>query len=589
MPKVVWAETFRQVIASASYVENWVLAANSTDYFKSASAASPSMHYWSLSVEEQFYLIWPVLLLLIFAIATRRQWRPQPVVVWAILVLTIVCFALSAGLSGVSPTSYFNTGLRAWEFGVGSLVAGVRLLRGSSPLLPGRWALGGAVIGWAGLVASMVAIGSQFPLPGAVAAIPVIGTALVIAAEVGTSPSRQSITRAAGSALDWVGSSSYSVYLWHWPLIVFSTVLLGALGGTQRLAVFAASLLLGALSRRFVEDPLRRSEFLAPSRPRRYLVFVAATAIVVLVAAAGIVQVDRSASAAAAPAPTADCVGAQAMAPGAQCADVHRIRNSDAALAASTDLANPLDDGNSCIQDRDVASIMTCAFGADAAHATTTVALVGDSHAGHWIEAVDVVARSQGWRVLLYLKSSCPALLNQTVVPDWYNAGAPSCHSWSAAVNKLIAADPSISAVIFSSLSRHYLETDRAGAAVPLSPAAYRSTWAPWLTAGKHVIVVADLPEWNIGDVPTCVEKAGLDDPCSVPATARAGDPMVVAASSPTAGLALVDLNDFLCDSTRCHPVVGGLVAIGDANHMTSTFSRTLGPYLLSAITRDFG
>ncbi|MEO7720545.1 MAG: acyltransferase family protein [Pseudolysinimonas sp.] len=586
MPRVVWAETFRQVIASATYVENWVLAANSTDYFRSAADASPSMHYWSLSVEEQFYLVWPVILVMVFFVVARRRRNPLSTVVVVVLTLTIIGFALSAGLSGLSPTSYFNTGLRAWEFGVGGVLAGLRVLRASSPLLPVRLAPFAAVAGWLILILSIVMIGSWLPVPGAIAAIPVAGGALVIAADLGRPRSRHPVVQAGTAVLDRVGASSYSIYLWHWPLIVFAPLAVGPLGAPQRLVILAASFVVGALSRRFIEDPPRRAALLAPDRPRRYLIFVAATAILVLVAVAGIVDVERSAALATS-APSTGCFGAQAMAPGAHCTDTHRIADPDAALAASNDLGNPLTDGSGCIQDRDVAAVMTCEFGADAALATTTVALVGDSHAGHWIEAVDVVARSRGWRVVLYLKSSCPAVLNPTVVPDWYTAGAESCHSWSVAVNKRIAEDPSISTVLFSSLSRHYLERNRVGAEVALSAAAYRASWVPWLTAGKRVIVLADLPEWNLGNVPECVERVGFDDPCSVPAAARGGDPMVAAAAAPSAGLSLVDLNDFLCDHSRCHPVVGGLVVIGDANHMTSTFSRTLGPYLREALERD--
>jgi len=586
MPGVARAEAFRQVIASATYVENWVLAANSVDYFHSSAAPSPSMHYWSLSVEEQFYLVWPLFLLGTFVVANRMR-RGLSVVVTALAVVTVVGFLLSAALTGSSPASYFNTGLRAFEFGLGGLWAAVRLLRAPSPVLPNRWRPFMAGIGWSAIVVSVIAIGSQYRVPGAVAVIPTVGTALVIAAELGTVVVRHPLARAIRSGIDWVGASSYSIYLWHWPLIVFFPIVFGTFGGVQRVAVLIVSLLMGGLSRRFVEDPVRRSAFFAPDRPRRYLVFVAATAVVVLVALGGIVQVDRAAYAASAVAAPTGCVGAAAMAPGSHCDDLHRITSPDAALAASRDLDNPLTDGSTCIQDRDVASIMTCGFGADPAHAAATVAVVGDSHAGHWIEAIDVVARAESWRVVLYLKSSCPAVLDRTVVADWYSAGAASCHDWSAAVNAQIAGDPSISTVFFSSLSRHYLATDQTAKVAPLSADAYRAAWRPWLRAGKRVVVLADLPDWHIGDVPTCVEQAGLDDPCSVPASAREGDPMVAAASRPAEGLSLIDLNDFLCDATRCHPVDGGLVAIGDANHMTSSFSRTLGPYLLAALKRS--
>jgi peptidoglycan/LPS O-acetylase OafA/YrhL len=579
-PAVLWRSTFAEAIASVTYVENWALTARVVDYFAARSSSTPFMHYWSLSVEEQFYLVWPILLILGAALA-RRLHRPS-------LELTVLCVVLAASLvfsawfSVSQPdAAYFNTFTRAWEFASGSIVAMLSRQFLSKPSAAVR-----DILGWVGLAliaASFVWVDDQLPLPGVVSVVPVFGALLVIMA--GPSDRRGSVSRViARRPIRFVGDISYSLYLWHWPLIVILPfILVRPWDLVSKLVVLLLATALAWATKVWVEDPVRNSRYLRPDRPRRrYLWLASGSAVIVAVSGIGLWVFDwRTSNADAAVVSSADeCFAAAAMDRTRSCRSPHDLASADAALVAASDLKMHVDSGEICMQDRDEAAVLTCEFGAKAEDATFTFALVGDSHAAHWLSALNAIAIEKGWRFVEYLKSSCPGLESQHVVPDWYEGGADSCHSWSSEVVSDVALRDDIDAVLVSALGREYVDVST-GTRTPLAPDAALETWARWTAAGKLVVVLADTPRWNVGDVPTCVERAGLSDPCAVPVEAREGDPFTLAARRSNDPLiALVDLNDHFCDEELCHVAIGSVVAIGDGNHMTSTFSRSLGPYL---------
>jgi len=178
-----------------------------------------------------------------------------------------------------------------------------------------------------------------------------------------------------------------------------------------------------------------------------------------------------------------------------------------------------------------------------------------------------------------------------TGLPNTDRGGADSCNQWSASVSQALVDDPTIDVVVTAAIGSQYLEKTDIASDV-LTADAIEPTWKRWTDAGLHVIVLTDTPNWALGDIPTCVEKSGLIDPCAVPSTARFADPLgKTAAASSNPLVASIDMNDFFCDNTTCHVAVGGVVAIGDGNHMTSTFSRSLGPFLdraFAALPPDF-
>jgi peptidoglycan/LPS O-acetylase OafA/YrhL len=261
------SSTWLDALWAFLFVANWRFAVNGTDYFQSAGPASPIQHYWSLSVEEQFYFVWPALILVIGLVVTRRAWsgttkRQLSAGVMGVIVVASFGWALHE-TSGNPTWAYFSTLTRVWELGVGAFVA---IAAGLLARLP---ASARPVIAWTGLVAIAggafaITEGSGFPAPGA--ALPVVGAALVLGAGVaGDFRFLQVLTNRASV---YVGNISYSLYLWHWPVIV----VLGSLmdGGAYYYAtVLPLTLGLSIGSYHLLEDPVRHSMWLEPKAKRR--------------------------------------------------------------------------------------------------------------------------------------------------------------------------------------------------------------------------------------------------------------------------------------------------------------------------------
>ncbi len=595
IPQNLWQLVMRQIAASALYVQNWILASDAQDYFASANSPSPVTHYWSLSAEEQFYVVWPLLILGLAWIAMRVSADRRRVITVGLAVAVVLSLAYSIYATATTPqAAYFITPVRAWEFGAGGLLA---LLPSTSRLVSTRFspALRAGVSwgGWVAMLASIALLTEQSPFPGALALVPVLGCAAVIWA--GGTGVRWSVDRAAAlRPVQFIGDISYSLYLWHWPIIVLAPYVLDrAIGLKVRVAILVASIALAYLSKKFVEDPVRRARWLA--LPRRTLIgSVAGMVIVVVIAGTTWSGVQARYSAVLGELKTISlksdtpCFGAAATAPGSGCASPHALTFTDSDLINSSNLGNDTKQGSACQQDRDIAAILSCSFGVPAASAKTHVALVGDSHAAHWTSAIDSIAEKYNWNVTMMTKSSCPASLDPTLEAGWYPAGASSCETWAKSVVDRIANDKSIDIVITSSISREYISSATSNPYdVAQQVAGYRAAWAKWTAAGKTVVVIGDVPQMNLGDIPTCVAAThATEDPCtSTRAVALSPDPLAIAAQEANNPAVIpVDLIPFFCDSRVCHSVIGGFVAYGDASHITSIFARTLAPYLYEQI-----
>src|SRR3954471_5765185 len=307
--------------AAALYLENWQLASDAVDYLAAENTPTAVQHFWSLGVEEQFYLGWPVLLLaLTVLVPAAHRIRGYWVGLGAVVLLSL---AYSVHLTASQPASaYFVTWTRLWELAVGGLLAlGAAATR--------RWAqqhpaAGTAVAaaGWCLILAVAVTYTSGTPFPGWRAAVPVLGAALVIAAH-----SQMSWHRVPG--VQWLGDVSYSVYLWHWPLIVIAPVALGRLTGSPErgpidsILIVIATLVLAGLTKLYIEDKFR-----TPTWSRRVVPSLAAgalgMALIVTLATSLVVTVHRqerddARSVQLALAGNHPCVGAGALAPGSSC------------------------------------------------------------------------------------------------------------------------------------------------------------------------------------------------------------------------------------------------------------------------------
>ncbi|HEU0257774.1 MAG TPA: acyltransferase, partial [Microbacteriaceae bacterium] len=306
-PQTVWRQYFSDIAASAAYVQNWHLVAQAVDYF-APSGASPVQNFWSLAVEEQFYLVWP-LLLVVALVATRRRpgarRRAFVAVLGAASVASLIyCVVVSRDAAQIA---YLSTLARGWEFGLGGLLALVlpRLSRlGERAASRNGWAaaLSGAraALSWCGvavIVVSAFLLNSGTAFPGAVALWPTLATCVVIAA--GVPRGRWAPGRAMTlPAVQWLGGASYSLYLWHWPVIVLAPFAWERIAGRSApawssLLVLALSLALAWASKRWIEDRTRTAAFWSGPKPTRSFAVMAAGMMVVgglALACAGTVQ-----------------------------------------------------------------------------------------------------------------------------------------------------------------------------------------------------------------------------------------------------------------------------------------------------------
>ncbi|KQP54092.1 acyltransferase family protein [Agreia sp. Leaf283] len=254
-------------VSSLLFVANWRYTALGTDYFHATDPASPLQHYWSLSVEEQFYLVWPWLVIIVLAIAVKLLRSPARArvalgVVMAAIVAASFLYALQQTSS--SPTAaYFSTFSRAWELGAGALLAI------AAPLLAKLPAGIRIVVGWLGLLAllwSFVLVTDSTPFPGPGAALAVGATMLIIAGGIG---GRQRSLFVLDNPLSvYIGNLSYSLYLWHFPVLIFALLLMPEQTPVVTAIIFGLTLAISMIAFYLIEQPFHHSPLLRRSGSR---------------------------------------------------------------------------------------------------------------------------------------------------------------------------------------------------------------------------------------------------------------------------------------------------------------------------------
>ena len=580
LPVSMLPDSIRELLASTFYVENWVLAASSVDYLASTDP-SIAQHFWTLSLEEQFYLVWPPLLIAALWFGRRfLRGSSRPALVGVVVGVTAISFALSVVLTQVvGPPAYFTTYTRMWEFGVGALLALLPALRASGPLL-------GPLVGWTG-VAIVLGTGwfydADVPFPGSAAALPVLGAALVIAA-----PVREHWWQPATVLGSWpgrfIGDLSYSLYLWHWPLIIVAPFIPGwDLEWYNRIALLVATFVLAWLTKRFVEDPVRTAPGLVRGRLRRTwtlalgLMAVSSLAVGAL-AAVRTPEYDREAAQlAAVRADPPACFGALGSAQGLECdgeaLGASVIPSPGFANADKPRLPQCLSTGND-------GTLRPCHFGPGAnphdptASATDAgaprIALIGDSHAYQFIDVVAALAADEGWSLTTYLKGACP--WNALPNPHQTSFGV-ACRSFqSALADELATAEP-YDVIITTAISTSVFEGASGDTFVEDAAAGYVDAWAG--AQGASIVVVRDNPAW-LEDPNKCLRASDTVDDCVRARADALVDPDPIAVAAAEADAALIDLTDWYCDDEVCYAVVNGANVYRDADHLTETWATTM-------------
>ncbi|WP_176693209.1 acyltransferase family protein [Arenimonas terrae] len=580
-PRFKWMEVAQDIVASALYAQNWRLMANSVDYLAAEEAVGPLQHFWSLAIEEQFYIVWPALILLVARSASRNPQLRRMLLTATVALVSLASLAASVYLTSADPAiAYFASHTRVWELGVGCVLA-LMPWRGGAPALR-------ALAGWLGLamvLASAVFFTKQTPFPGYAALLPTLGTALAIWSGSGghvAAPQRL----LAVPPMQFLGDISYSLYLWHWPLIVFAGYAFGGAPGIGLgLALLAASLLFAWLSKRYVEDAFRTTHSPVPlpsgptggepaSAPAPRLrdgalaLGVGCTAVALVSALAiGLLVKSRSESwenyAANADYPGALVLTAGATAP----AGKDFIPSLE---SARSDLADAYGNGCHARPQDDVAK--GCSIGAETGERTAV--LIGDSHAANWIPAFEELGKATGWRVISYTKSACPlTLLDHSIRGKPYT----ECTTWSRDVIEQLRKSPPDMIVLGRSRNSRIFGSKGKADSDQRSTRMLEELVTELRGISPRVVLLQDTPRMPF-DPPQCL--AG-DQPCSVPrAEAVAGFDPLVAAAAANPKAELIDMTDAICSPERCDSVVGNVLVWRDPHHLTAVYSRTLAPVL---------
>ncbi|MBX0300985.1 acyltransferase [Cryobacterium sp. 1639] len=584
LPKSLFEQALFEIGASAIYLQNWVLAGDSVDYLAADNKPSIVQHYWSLSVEEQFYIVWPLLIVgTVWVAAKVRRDRASSSNRHLIAVALLVVFGLSLVFSiyetaRSQSSAYFITPTRAWEFAVGGLLVFVTSTVASALVRRAvSWLGVAAIVGSAFLFDA----GTQFP--GALALVPVLGAALVIWA--GESDSQWSTTHVFRFApIQFFGDVSYAVYLWHWPMIVLFPFVFGAdLTFRSRVVLLLVTILLAAATKYLIEDPVLRAPARVRGRAPAFVFLAAGTAILVGITAFTTLRIDGdrqqfTAELASAIEQGDGCLGASAMDLANACESPHAVTDAlDAGFAAKDVYWNSgVAETAPCAKRATGAPMGSCERG-DLTDPVLTIALIGDSHAEHLVDPLVTYAESHQWRVLPLTKSGCSGLetreAEQMSPSNAQEKKAQECIEWGESVRAEMAERTDVDVVAFSNRSKTK--------AVTATQAA--SEWQLIMSSGKTVVSIRDVPGMPVGvDAPECVETSqAREDPCS---WKPGSEPDFMEEAARLSGAPLVDMTEFLCTDATCHAVTGDLVVYFDDNHLTYTFAQTLSPILGSKL-----
>jgi peptidoglycan/LPS O-acetylase OafA/YrhL len=586
VPDVYWSQYFAEIQASTVHVQNWHLANAAVDYLAAANDPSPVQHFWTLSAEEQFYVMWPLLIALaLFATRGRLPSTRRRAITVAFAAVTAASLGYAIAYTAANPAkAFFVTPTRAWEFGAGGLLA----------LLPriGSRDRVRAAASWLGLGA--IALGalrysSATPFPSDRALLPVLGALAVMWA--GAPAGRWSpMPILALRPVQFVGDISYSVYLWHWPLLILAPFVVGYdLHLPAKLLLVAMTIVLAFATKVGVEDPVRTGA-LARIRVRWTYAVVAAGMLVVLYATsvgtselhAHVARAERQTERVLAHKP--NCFGAASRDPDKACNDP-KLRYQVVPRPVQVEK----EDNSPCKRMRRDDLVWPCAFGAPTEHATRTIGLLGDSHAAHWRAAVDVVAKDKHWRGVSISRTSCPF---SQATKDLEEPARSQCKTWNREVVAWFRHHPEVSTVFVAQIAGEKVVAPHGADQFSTQVAGYAAAWRALPRTVKRIVVIRDTPKTHTA-TKTCVEAAvakhkPAGTACAVPRrdVMHRDAAAVAAAHLGSERVQTVDLTRVFCSRSRCFPVIGGALVYRDLHHLTTEFATTLGPLLEREVDR---
>ena len=570
---------------AAIFLANFHFASVGTNYLSSQLPPSPLQNFWSLGVEEQFYLVYPTIFLLIAALRTRLSLRIR--LAFALTAVIFASLALSVVQTASNPAvAFFSPFTRAWELALGALVAvGTKwLLQIPKPA--------GSVATWAGLAAigfAALAFDSRTPYPGALVAIPVIGTALVIAGGM-TVPRTGAERLLKLPPFRWLGRVSYSLYLWHWPILILAAEAAGksALPFRQNVVWLGVALAASVVSYYLVENPIRHAPL--PGAGRWAAVLLGAALIATSI---GVVTVEFDAHRG----PASDAPAAAVAAGGVAGVDARALEAVSTAVqraprirALPANLTPPLSQAPAdwggppapCWPSTGQTSLPDCVFGDP--KGTRTMVLYGDSHAGMWFDVMNDIATKAHWRLAYLGKGYCPAnMLPYGNPTGWGQKGGEyaACDQWHRfAVNRINHIAPDLVVI-----------TQEFRPRVDGSPYT-KQQWQDGLSRTldelrvptRHILVLGNIPTLPYNG-PLCLERHKTNvQACSSPLTPYLAKFIGAEQAAATSlGVRYVDITPWLC-SAMCTAVIGKYEVYLDQFHITASYSFFVEPLLIRVL-----
>jgi peptidoglycan/LPS O-acetylase OafA/YrhL len=538
----------RSARTTALYMSNIYFALNAADYFAPSVKLNPLLHTWSLAVEEQFYFVWPLLIMI--GLRLSRSRRALQALLAAVAVASFVLCLWATTHSGTF--AFYQSPARAWEFAVGGIVA--IAVRDGLGVSAGTWktvrACGVLVV-----LCSAATIPDGPGFPGWLAVIPVVGTAAALAA----GPALRGDNGGwflSSRPLQLFGRYSYSWYLWHWPFIAIGMVLFPQIGPLEKTALSVTAFLVAVAAHELVENPIRfHKRLVASAAPS----LVMAGVITVCSIGAATVLIAYSRMLANTPAMLAIARAAEA--------EISRLPRS-------------------CVSRPSDSAVLTCDYGASTSN--TRVVLFGDSHAMQWFNPLEQLAKANQWRLTTVVKSACPA--TQVDLPGRTAVDIAACNTWrTAAIERIDALKPSM--VVVANGSSYLAVTGKMLPAKGVSTEQWYEgtlqTMQRLKSNGARVVWLRDNPLSKF-DVPTCLARSSrhawyVGNPC-VMDRAQVLHPEIFEAEKRAAqqqpSVLLVDMTDQLCDERHCLASRNGESLYHDDNHFTGAFAESLAAVL---------
>ncbi|MCG6940812.1 MAG: acyltransferase [Thiohalocapsa sp.] len=548
-------EFSRSALATAAYLSNLWFAHLSTDYLAENTDANPLLHTWSLAVEEQFYLVWPFLLLAVLHLGARSGFARR--------LLLAFCATIVVSLAGAvfltdynQPWAFFGSPTRAWEFAVGGLLA-LWLAHGRT--IGPRLSIALGTLGLVMVMGAALVYSKRTPFPGWSALAPVLGAALIIAgAQTDRLRGRGVGAFLALRPMQFIGDLSYSLYLWHWPVFIFAMLWLGELSLNERLLSIAGVFVLAWLTAVLVENPVRFNRRLSARATRGLAAGAMLTAIVAAIA-----------------------LGVQSLAARALKEPAQQLF-----LDAHRRVPAVYDDG--CHADFLDVEQPECLFGER--NGAMTLVLFGDSHAAQWFPALRELVESRRWRLYAFTKSGCPSVDYELYNPA-LGRQYTECTAWRTATIERIAAIRPDSVIVTNSNRYVYGGNE---AMLQQWQAATERTLAALESAASSVVLLRDTPRPYLS-APRCLSMArwrGKDpeDACVLHVIPPDQDDVWHVerdASAAIGNVRTIDLGDVICPQPPCSSLRAGQVLFRDSSHMSVPYSRTLAEPLARELLRD--